>query len=79
MKTQLQIVQDALARLDKMDREEFVDSLLAAGLIEPEPALRELFFLTVSMNEGLEAAVTPHALDVPSHGFGTGNSISFAF
>ncbi|WP_162921917.1 hypothetical protein [Klebsiella pneumoniae] len=37
MKTQMQIVQEAIARLEQMSREEFVQTLVSAGLADPEP------------------------------------------
>lgn len=36
MKTQMQIVQEAIARLDAMSREEFRATLVAAGAVETE-------------------------------------------
>ncbi|MED7790283.1 hypothetical protein TB147_02995 [Klebsiella aerogenes] len=36
MKTQMQIVQEAIARLEALSREDFRATLVAAGAVEPE-------------------------------------------
>lgn len=79
MKTQMQIVQEAIARLEKMSREEFVKSLVSVGLVDAEPVRTEIFSFTIKMNDAVEALATPQALDVSSHGVGVGKSLSIAF
>ena len=57
MKTQMQIVQEAIARLEKMSPKEFGDSLVAAGAIETEE--HHLFSLEMkvpSNSERIDAA-----------------------
>ena len=81
MKTQMQIVQEAIARLEQMSREEFVQTLVSAGLADPEPAPNphQLFFRSVSVVEIVEVSRSASAKDVNISKNGTENALSFAF
>lgn len=81
MKTQMQIVQEAIARLEQMSREEFVQTLVSAGLADPEPAQNQhqLFFRSVSVVEIVEVSRSASARDVNISKNGTENALSFAF
>ncbi|ERM12565.1 hypothetical protein [Pantoea ananatis] len=52
MKTQMQIVQEAIARLEEMSPKEFGESLVAAGAIETEG--HHLFSLEMKVPSNLE-------------------------
>lgn len=81
MKTQMQIVQEAITRLEQMNREEFVQTLVSAGLADPELAQnqRQLFFRSVSVVEIVEVSRSAPARDVYVSKSGTDSELSFAF
>ncbi|HCB3718366.1 TPA: hypothetical protein MYV55_000375 [Klebsiella aerogenes] len=81
MKTQMQIVQEAIARLERMSREEFVQTLVSSGLADPEPDenQHQLFFRSVSVVELVEVRRSAPAKDVYVSKSGADSLLSFAF
>ncbi|MCC7907757.1 hypothetical protein INR23_26515 [Klebsiella pneumoniae] len=81
MKTQMQIVQEAIARLEQMNREEFIQTLVSAGLADPEPTQNQhqLFSHSVSVLELVEVNRSASAKDIHISKNGTENALSFAF
>lgn len=79
MKTQMQIVQEAIARLEQMSRGEFVDSLVSSGLAEKELAQHEVFSRIVFMNDTVEVVGRTMSLDRTEVIVVAGKELSFAF
>ncbi|AIR87099.1 hypothetical protein [Pantoea rwandensis] len=60
MKTQLEIVNEAIARLEKMSREEFVQTLVSVGLADEESHHHEIFSHSIFVHDLVEIeAVRP--------------------
>lgn len=79
MKTQMQIVQEAIARLEQMSRGEFVDSLVSSGLAEKELVQHEVFSRVVFMNDTVEVVGPSQLLDRVDVLVVAGKELSFAF
>ncbi|MFT1010933.1 hypothetical protein [Enterobacter hormaechei] len=79
MKTQMQIVQEAIARLEQMSRGEFVDSLVSSGLAEKELAKHEVFSRVIFMDDTVEVVGRTTSLDRADVFAASGKELSFAF
>ncbi|MEI9692544.1 hypothetical protein V5074_05270 [Atlantibacter hermannii] len=79
MKTQMQIIEDAIARIEGMSRAEFVDSLISSGLVEKEMAQHEVFCRVIKIEDVMEVVAVPSSLDMTeAHGL-SGKELSFVF
>ncbi|QUG75961.1 hypothetical protein GKQ23_13575 [Erwinia sp. E602] len=79
MKSQMQIVQEAIERLEKMNREEFVQTLVSAGLADPEPVQHEIFHRTMTVADVVEVGFIPDVQELSLCKSHTGCVLTFAF
>lgn len=81
MKTQMQIVQEAIARLELMNREEFVQTLVSAGLADCQPIQHEIFHRTMTVEDVVEVGFVPRSQEITLRNGKdyAGTVLSFAF
>jgi hypothetical protein len=79
MKSQMQIVQEAIARLEQMSRDDFVESLIESGLVASEPVAHEVFSRSVRVVDTVEVVRTVTSLDIAMVHTVAGKDLSFAF
>lgn len=79
MKTQMQIIEDAIARIERMSRTEFVDSLVSSGLVEKELIQHEIFSRSIRVVDIMEVVATPPSLDITALHAVSGKELAFAF
>ena len=79
MKTQMQIVQEAIARIEGMSRGEFVETLVSSGLVEPEVERHELFSRVVNVDDVVEVITASKATEITVRRAPAGKVLSFAF
>lgn len=79
MKSQMQIVQEAIARLEEMSRGEFVESLVSSGLVEKELAHHEVFSHVVTVTDLVEVVAPSQSSDITALHVVAGKELSFAF
>lgn len=79
MKSQMQIVQEAIARLEEMSRAEFVESLVSSGLVDKDEVHHEVFSRVMRVDEIVEVIATPRSLSFGALHAVSGKELAFAF